>query len=269
MPQHTSPSSYPDTLRSLKQRASTSETSFRSVGHQLYNHFDQVPDLESQWARRVAVSTQPHRDPKHTCLMRNYLRRPTRLSLTIPRPLQPDSLLSSIVSAAKASHVYPRSPVYAVASVYTLLQPAFAKAQPGDVIHELGTFRKVRVVGTWTQKHPISIFIIVKPLDAIRHRRQLRVTAGRPWWRNRPIFAPLGGSALVRKRMPFRRTTSLSFTRRAPAGNALPTVGGQTAFNENPNSRQGVIANIQYLLHEIEEQKPLFGVIRQIANEVS
>lgn len=89
--------------------------------------------------------------------MRDNQRRPTQPLLTIPRPPQPDFLLSSIVSAAKMFHVYYRSPAYPVTSVYTLLQPAFAKAQPGDVIHELGTFRKVRVVGTRTQKHPISI----------------------------------------------------------------------------------------------------------------
>ncbi len=56
----------------------------------------------------------------------------------------------------------------------------------------------------------------------------------------------------------------------APTAETTPApVGGDDAFNENPKSPQEVIANIQYLLREIEEQKSLFEVTGQIADEVS
>ncbi|EIW54779.1 uncharacterized protein TRAVEDRAFT_50918 [Trametes versicolor FP-101664 SS1] len=190
MPQQNSFSSYSDTLRNLKQRASTSETSFRSVGHQIYNHFDQVPELESQWARRVAT---------YAAIVDDSQTAATRLS--------------------------------AVIDMYTLLQPAFAKAQPGDVIHELGTFRKT--LSATDDSYASRLDTLGGEIDLFLHHTEI-----------------------------VRLVPALT------TGNALPPTGGQNVFNENTNSRQGVIANIQYLLHEIQEQKPLFGVIRQIANEL-
>lgn len=63
-------------------------------------------------------------------------------------------------------------------------------------------------------------------------------------------------------------TSSGSQNESTAATVATPASGG-SVFDEDPDSQQKVVANIQYLLHEVEEQKPLYGVIKQIGGEVS
>ncbi|OJT14459.1 hypothetical protein TRAPUB_8985 [Trametes pubescens] len=81
--------------------------------------------------------------------------------------------------------------------------------------------------------------------------------------------------ATLASRSPLTRIfwsfASLLFSGGETAPNAETTpapVGGDDAFNENPKSPQEVIANIQYLLREIEEQKSLFEVTGQVADEL-
>lgn len=64
-------------------------------------------------------------------------------------------------------------------------------------------------------------------------------------------------------------STSLGGQQESTAATVVASVGGGSVFDEDPDSQQKVVANIQYLLHEVEEQKSLYGVIKQIEGEVS
>ncbi|EIW54778.1 uncharacterized protein TRAVEDRAFT_50917 [Trametes versicolor FP-101664 SS1] len=217
-------------LRQLIQHTSISEPAFREVGHQIYDHFEQSPELPSQWARCVAAYTGIA-DDSHTAA--------TKLS--------------------------------AVIDMYTMLQPAFAKAQPGDVIHELTTFKKALSA--------IDSDSFASKLDALSGdignflRLPELAHLVQP-----PTGVPAPNSSLPGW-LEIASATLQSATRRVAEyadwltlgmitwlGRVL--IGGGSVFDEGPDSQQKVVANIQYLLHEVKAQKSLYGVIKQIEGEL-
>lgn len=64
-------------------------------------------------------------------------------------------------------------------------------------------------------------------------------------------------------------STSLGGQKESTAATVATPASGGNVFDEDPDSQQKVVANIQYLLHEAEEQKPLYSVVKQIEGEVS